>query len=186
MIGIFLQNLALQGQGADVSGLGYLAPILVFLLVVLVLALILKKTKVIGENPWMTMFISLIMAIIFVTANNIRELILNVIPWFAVLLIALFFILLLTTFVSADNVPKKLLVWAFLIAMIFVFFFSGVKVYASTLGSYIPGPYYGQDADPQVLLFFDWFYSPGIIGAFWLIMATVVVGGILIKFGGKK
>ena len=186
MKSIFLQNLVLRGQQADISALGYLAPILVFLLVVLVLSLVLKKTKILGENPWMIMFISLIIAFVFATISNVKELVLNVIPWFAVLLIALFFILLLTTFASADNVPKKLLVWTFLIAIIFIFIFSGIKVYASTIGSYIPGPFYGQDADPQVLFFLDWFYSPSVIGAFWLILAAAIVGWILIKYSGKK
>ena len=173
-----------QTGQADVSAIGFLGPILAFLVVVIVLTAVLQKSKVLGDNVWVSVFISLFVSAIFVTVTSVRGLLLTVIPWFAVLLIAVFFILVLTTFVSEDGVPKAFLVWLFIIVMVLVFLFAGINIYAGSIGSYVPGPFYGLDADPDLLIFFDWFYSPPVIGAFWLIVAAVVVGWVLIKFSG--
>ena len=183
-----MANSAMQlaNSGADVSAIGFLAPVLVFLIVTIVLTALLKKTKILGENIWVSIFISLFIAAIFVAFDSLRELLLSVIPWFAVLLIALFFILILTTFACSDGVPKKFLLWFFLIGIIVVFLVAGIKVFGGSISSYVPGPYYGYNANPQLFLFFDWFYSPQILGAFWLIVAAITVSWVLIKFSGGK
>ena len=187
MIGIYLQSLVREttsAQGADVSAVSFLGPILVFLVVVIVLTAILTKIKILGENIWVNVFVSLFIAGIFVVVDSIRDFLLNVIPWFAVLLMAIFFILVLATFINADDVPGKFLIWVFLIVMIVVFVIVGVKVFAGSVVSYLPGNYYSHDADPEVLVFTNWFYSPSIFGAFWLIITAIVVSIVLVKFGG--
>jgi len=163
MLGIFLQTATRQ---ADVSAIGFLGPILVFLIVFIVLTAVLQKLEILGENVWVSLFVSLFVSAIFVTITSIRELLLTAIPWFAVLLIALFFILALVKFMGQDEVIGKGLGWFFVIVLVLVFVFAGIKIYAASIGSYIPGPNYGVDADPDLIFFFDWFYSPPVIGAF--------------------
>jgi len=171
--------------GADVSAVAVLAPILAFLVVVIVLTAILNKSKILGDNIWISVFVSLFIAAIFVTFTSVRDLLLTAIPWFAVLLMALFFILVLTGLMGkTEDIAGKGLGWFFVIVLIAVFLIAGIKVYASTIGVYVPGPFYGFDGDPQILAFTDWFYSPPVIGAVGLIIAAVAVSFVLIKFSG--
>ena len=84
------------GQVADVGGLGFLAPVLAFLIVAIILGALLKKTEILGNNPWTSLIVALGISAIFVSVASIRSLVLDVIPWFAVLLLMLFFLLVLT------------------------------------------------------------------------------------------
>jgi len=121
---------ATTSAGADVSMIGQLAPVFAFIIVFVLAFALIKKSKILGEHVIFDLLISFIIAIVFASVTGVREIVLSVIPWFAVLLIALFFVLILTTFACADDVPKKFLVWLFLILMIVVFLIAGIKVFA--------------------------------------------------------
>jgi len=169
---------------ADVSVVTYFAPILAFFIVFVLMYALLNKTKVIGENTWILLFVSFIIATIFVTAGSVSQVLLNVIPWFAILVVALFFILLLSGFVGEIDAIRKGVNWFFVILLVLVFIISGVKVFSHTLSPYLPGPYFGAgDADPQVLFFLDWLYTPRIIGAVLLLGLAALVSWVLVKYG---
>ncbi len=172
-----------SAQTADVSSVTYFAPIVSFLIVFMVIFLLLRKTKVLGENnPFIDVFVSLLVAVVFVTAASVRQVVLNVVPWFAVLIMALFFILLIAGFIGKTDMIGKGVGWGFVVLLIIIFLVAGIKVFAGTLGAYIPGPYYGSGGDQELYYFFDWFYSPRVIGAFLLVVAAVVTSFILVKF----
>lgn len=178
MVGIFYQVAV-----ADVSAVTYFAPILAFMVVFALMFALLKKSKLLGENTFIQIFISFLIATIFVIAGSVRQVVLNVIPWFAVLLLALFFILMLAGFIgkSEDFIGKKM-GWLFIAALIFIFIISGVKVFSGVLWPYLPGPAFGSGAsDPELLFFLSWLYSPRVVGALLLIGAAALTSWVLVR-----
>lgn len=173
---------------ADVSAFVYFAPILAFLIVFAIMLAILNKTKLLGENIYIQLFFSFVIATIFVTATSVRQLVLNVVPWFAVLLIALFLLMALVGFMGdgGKGIIGKGVGWVFVILLIIIFLVSGVKVFSSTVGPYIPGSPTAGTGDPTLTTFFDWLYSPQVTGAFLLIIVAALVSWVLVKSGGMK
>ena len=76
----------------DLSGFSFFIPIFAFLLVVIVVYSLLKKLDILGDNEWALFAVAIVIGIVFVTSVGVRSVVENVIPWFALLLIALFFI----------------------------------------------------------------------------------------------
>lgn len=104
----------------EVSGFSYWLPALVFLLVFIVCYAVLAKLKLTGENKVVHIIVSFIIAIIFLTFTSTRDLVIQSTPWFAVLLILVFFVLLLAGFTqkSLDVIMKPWLAW--IVVIIFV------------------------------------------------------------------
>ena len=172
---------------ADVSAFVYFAPILAFLVVFAIMLAILHKTKLLGENMYIQLFFSFVIATVFVTATSIRQLVLNVLPWFAVLIIALFLMMALIGFMGkTDAMVGKGFAWVFVVLLILIFLVSGVKVFSSSIGPYIPGSPTAGTGDPTLTNFFDWLYSPRVAGAFLLLIVAALVSWVLVKSGGMK
>lgn len=104
----------------EASGFSYWLPALVFLLVFIVCYAVLAKLKLTGENKLVHVIVSFVIALIFLTFTSTRDLIIKSAPWFAVLLIVVFFVLLLAGFTqkSLDVVMKPWLAWV--VVIIFV------------------------------------------------------------------
>lgn len=176
-------------MAADVSSFTYFAPILVFLIVFAIMIALLHKTKLVGENMYIQVFLSFVIATIFITASSARQLVLNVVPWFAVLLIALFLIMGLVGFIggkSTENMVGSTVGWVFIVLLIIVFLVSGVKVFSNSLGPYLPDATYEEveNANPNLVNFFSWLYSPRVKGFLLLIAVAAVVTWVLVKTGG--
>ena len=162
-------------MAADLSFLTYFAPILAFLLVFVVSFAVLSKTKLIGENSFLQSFISLIIAAIFVASAGVRDLVLNIVPWVAFLIVSLVFVMILLKF-SEGNVEfiQKGIGIIFIIAVFIVFIISGYVVFSDTLAPYLPGTT-ATGGDTFALEFFDWLFSARVIGA----ISIIVVGGLV-------
>ena len=107
---------------AEISSITYFAPIAAFLIVFVIAYAILSKIEILGDNKWVNLFISLFIATLFVSMAGAREYIQTVVPWFAVLLVSLVFILVLTGVVGKDaEFMKKGIGIAFVIALGLVF-----------------------------------------------------------------
>jgi|SRR3989338_457026 len=174
---------------ADLSSFVYFAPVLAFLVVFGIMIALLHKTKLLGDSLAINIFISFVIASIFISVSGVRSLVLNVIPWFAVLLIALFLIMVLVGFMgkaSSEAVIGKGMAWVFVVLLIIIFLVSGIKVFSSTLAPYLPSATYGDvvDGDPNLVYFFSWLYSPRVKGFFLLIGVAALVTWILVKKGG--
>ena len=165
----------------DVSAITYFAPILSFLIVFVLMFALLAKTKILGEEKFIQLFVSFLIATIFVTAASVRQLVLDVIPWFAVFLVALFFILVLAGFVGKGDLVGKKLGWFFIVLVIALFLISGIKIFSSTFAPYLPGSSYGLGGDTDVLFFTDWLYSARVLGAILLIGVAALVSWVLVK-----
>ena len=166
---------------ADISAIAYFAPILSFLLVFVLMFAVLAKTKTIGEEKFIQLFVSFIIATIFITAAGVRQLVLDVVPWFAVFTIALFFILILAGFMGKTKLIGKGTGWFFIVLIIVVFIISGIKIYSTTFTPYFPGNSYGSGGDSNILYFTDFLYSTRFLGAILLLGVAALVSWVLVK-----
>lgn len=147
----------------DLTPLAYFIPIISFLLVFVIIYALLAKTKILGENQFIQLLVSFLVAVIFVTAINVRQYIETITPWFAVLVIALFFILVLIGF--SGKVPEgfqKGIGVIFIILLIVIFIVAGIKVFYYYLSPFLP-------------------LNSSVIGTALLIIIAVLVSWVLVK-----
>ncbi|MDO8460694.1 MAG: hypothetical protein Q7S74_06295 [Nanoarchaeota archaeon] len=167
---------------ADVSSIAYFAPIAAFLLVFLVVYAILVKSKILGENKLLNLFVSLFLATMFVAFASARQYVQTIVPWFAVMLVALFLVLILVGLVGKPSeFMNKGIGIAFVVLLGLVFLISALFVFSNVFISLLPGPGYGMNADPKLMYFLDWLYSPRIAGTLLIIIISVAVSWVLVK-----
>ena len=163
----------------DVSGISYFLPIISFLLVFILVYAVLAKTKLL-DNKWVNLFISFLLATIFISAVGPREYIVNIGAWFAVFIVSLLLILLLLGLIGKDmNFIHKGIGVAFVIMLILMFVVSAIVVFSDSLGPFLPWSYGGGSAEAQKIT--DWLYSTRIIGAILLVAVSAIVSWILVR-----
>ena len=113
----------------DISGLNFFMPVFSFLLVFVIVYALLAKFKIIGESKWILVFVSFIVAIIFMSFSSLKLYVESIIPWFVVLLIIVFLVLIMGFFTSKDWVPKSWFAWIFIIILIIIFLISAIRVF---------------------------------------------------------
>ncbi|MEM4230702.1 MAG: hypothetical protein QXF25_02405 [Candidatus Pacearchaeota archaeon] len=120
-------------MAVNVLGLLYFMPIFSFLFVFVIVYALLKKTQVLGDNDFMNALVGVIVATAFITASSARTYVETITPWFAVLIVAMFFILAVIGFSQQkiEGAIGKNIMIGFVFVLILVFFFSGVKVFSS-------------------------------------------------------
>lgn len=109
----------------DLSGISYFLPIFSFVLIFVVVFAILRKTKMLGDNNFIMAMVSLVLAVIFISFSDVRSYIEAVSPWFVVLVIAMFFVLVLGGFLLAKDITaiaRPATAWVFiaLLALVFI------------------------------------------------------------------
>ncbi|HLC53212.1 MAG TPA: hypothetical protein VJK03_01595 [Candidatus Nanoarchaeia archaeon] len=164
-------------MAADVSAITYFAPIAAFFVVFLVVFAVLFKSRMLGESKWLGLFVSFVIAALFVSAAGVRRYVEVITPWFGALLVSLFFILVLLGLIGVkhEGLSKGLGI-IFLIVAILVFLISGIVVFSDTLAPWLPGSpeSYGNPVS-------DVIYSPPVIGAVVLIILAALVSIVLVK-----
>jgi len=167
---------------ADATAIAYFAPIWAFLIVFIIMFALLTKSKILGESRWLNLFISFVIASIFISAAGVQQYVLTVVPWMAVLVLSLFFILLLIGFIGkdADFMNSKMGIVVVIVAIV-VFVVSGIKVFYSIISPYLPGSLSVVDADPNTLMLFDWLFSGPVLGAILLLVLSGLVSWVLVK-----
>ncbi len=153
-------------MAVDLSFFGYFAPIIAFLIVFTVSFAVLLKIKIFGEHRAGLLFISFLIATLFVSFAGTLTFVQTVVPWFAVLLLSFAFILVLVGF--AGNVPKGFhtgLSVFFIVALLLVFLVSGIVVFS--------------DSVPVYLL--DIVGSSRVVGAVVLLIVAGIASAVLLK-----
>ena len=107
--------------------------------------------------------------------------VLDVIPWFAVFVVALFCILALAGFIGKGDLIGKGVGWVFIILVIALFVISGVKIFSIAFTPYLPGPSYGTGGNSDILYFTDFIYSARFLGAALLLGVAALVSWVLVK-----
>jgi hypothetical protein len=167
---------------ADLSFITFLSPILVFFLVAALIGALLMKMEILGKNVWLNVFIGIFIAAIFLSAVSLQKYVLTIVPWFATILVALFFVLLVLGLAGKDAAfLGKATGIIFFIAMLFVILVAGIVIFSDYIIPYLPWGYGYNRGDPAALGFFSWLYSPRVAGAVLLIVAAVIVAWILVR-----
>jgi hypothetical protein len=168
---------------ADLSSVAYIMPLLAFLLVFIVTFAILAKTKLLGANSFLHLFLSFLIAIVFVLAPSAQQITLFSVPWIAVLVVMIFIIILILTFVrgNIDDLVKNPAV-AIIIALVVlgIFVMAAINVFSPIIAPYLPGAseagLTGQQAVSK-----HFFTSPAVIGAVILLIIAAITSWILTK-----
>jgi hypothetical protein len=115
----------------DISGIFFFMPIISFLFIFLVVWSILVKTKILGESSWVNLFVGLIMATIFISFSSLDLYVRTIVPWFVVLFICVFLVLLLGGLATKDlsKFMGNWLGWVSIILLVIIFLVSAIKVF---------------------------------------------------------
>ena len=150
-------------MAVDLSGIGYFNPIFTFVLVVVVIFAILNRTKIIGESSPIQAIVALVLGLIFASVTDVRNYMESVIPGFAVIVIALFFVIFLAAFGLKDMgaIMKPWLVWVFIGILAIVFIYQGYYHLN------IPG----NDAYVSIS---DWLHEGKVAGGLWLLIFAAI------------
>ncbi len=119
-------------MAADITPIFWFIPILSFLFVWIIVYALLTNTKVLGENSIINGFIGLIMAIIFISFSSLQFYVETIIPWFVVLVICVFLMLLLTGFSHGkiENIMnKKFFGWVVVLLLVSIFLIAAIRVF---------------------------------------------------------
>jgi len=88
---------------ASVSVINYFMPIFAFLLVFIVIYALLFKTKVLGENQPVMLFISFILSSFFIVQASLVEFVKFTSAWFSVIIIGVFFLIAILGFLPGKE-----------------------------------------------------------------------------------
>jgi hypothetical protein len=126
---------------ADISGLMYFMPLFSFLFIFVIIYAILVKTKILGENNFANILVSFIIGIIFATTAGTREYVEAVTPWFVVLAVAIFFILIIIGMSQkkAEDIIKPGFIWFFIVLVLVIFFIAASNVFSSVMAPFWQG-----------------------------------------------
>jgi len=149
----------------DLSSFADFLPIFSFLIVLLVVYAVLHKTGIFG-GKFIQAVIAILMAVIFITFRGGREYLENVVPWFAILIVCLFFVLVLMAFIGKDvSSLGKGIGMFFVIVLILVFVISAIVVFSGDVSS----------------LYDRLRESSRVYGAVVLIIVASLVGWVLVR-----
>jgi hypothetical protein len=88
---------------ASVSVINYFMPIFAFLLVFIVIYALLMKTKVLGENQPVMLFISFILSSFFIVQASLVEFVKFTSAWFSAIVIGVFFLVAILGFLPGKE-----------------------------------------------------------------------------------
>jgi hypothetical protein len=122
---------------ASVSAIGYFLPIFAFLFVFVVAYAMLKKTEVLGDNDFVALLISFILASFFIVQASLVEFVQFTTGWFGVGIIGLFFLMVMIAFLPGDSpkifFEKKWFGWVIFGIMIIFFIVSAGYVFETAI-----------------------------------------------------
>lgn len=155
-------------------------PLWSFFVVFIICFVAIEKTKVI-EQKWVNVLVSFLVSTIFIVAVGPSDYILTVIPWFAVLIVGVFLVLVLMGFLGKDiDFMKKGVGVGFVVVMILIFIISAIYVFSSFFGSLLPWNS-GAGTNSDLLKFTHWLFTARVGGAILLLGLGAVVSWILVK-----
>ncbi len=167
----------------DVTGVQYFVPLVTFLLVFLVTLALFMKLKVFS-NLFLEIFISFLIAILFISFVGPQKWVQSVTPAIAILIISAFFVLLLAgMFGKGMSGMTTGMGIIFVVIAFIIFIVSAFVVFSGSISSYLPGGNVAE-ADPNVNLFTDWLFSSRVGGGILLLIVSALVAWVLVKVKG--
>ncbi len=116
-------------MAVDITGLYFFMPVFSFLFVFVVVYAVLAKTKILGDEK-VNLLVSFVMAIIFMNFSSMQLYVETVLPWFVVLLVCVFLILLIAGFsTKLENITKPGFGWFIVGVLVIIFLIAAIRVF---------------------------------------------------------
>ena len=165
----------------DISGIYFFMPVISFLFVFLIVWAVLTKTKLLGDTGFINLFVSFIMAIIFMSFSSLDLYVQTIIPWFIVLFIMVFLVLLIAGLSTKDlsKIMSTKFAWAVIAILLVIFLVAAIKVFNPVLHpDLIVTSGEGTSLVEQIR------YAAGgtVFGTILLIIIAGIVSWVLVKF----
>jgi hypothetical protein len=109
----------------SLAAINTVMPVISFLFIFILVYALLVKTKVLGENIWVSLFLSLIIAAFFIVNVNLVEFTQMNVSWFVVFIVCLFMIILMLSFIGKDATDffvKNTKIAGVLVALVIIMF----------------------------------------------------------------
>ncbi len=158
-------------------------PVLAFLFIFIVCYALFSKTKVLGGDDTTNVFVSFLIALIFMLNPPATKFTLATVPWIGVLLFVLLFVLVILVFVRGkidDLVKSQVVAFILVAAVLLVFLGAAINVFGPLVYMLSTGSI--ETAATGTGL--DLLMNPTIIGAIILIAIAGVTYYLLV--GGEK
>jgi hypothetical protein len=164
----------------DISGLFFFMPIFSFLFVVLIVFAILAKTKILGDSKWIIALTSFIVAVVFMSFSSADLYIRTIIPWFVVLMVVVFLVLLIALFSTKawDKIMSPAFAWVIVGILILIFLIAAIRVFNPVLHPDL-GVTSGQGT--SFLEQIKDFMSGGVAGSILLLIVAVIVAWVITR-----
>lgn len=162
----------------DVSFIIYFAPILAFLIVLVIVFAVLNKTEVLGKNLFIQWLLAFVVAAVFVAFAGTRDYVLTIVPWFGVLIVCAVILLIMMNFTESPSFLKTGIGVLVVIAALLIFLVSAFFLFSHQMAQYLPGASGGNGDLKDVL---NWLYSSRVLGAVLLIIIGGIVSWILVR-----
>ena len=158
----------------NISSLFFFMPVISFLFVFVVVFAILAKTKVLGDGR-VNIIVSFIMAIIFMNFSSLDLFVRTITPWFIVLLVCLFFVLVIIGFSVGNDIMKKMVTtrfgWVVVAILIIIFLIAAIRVFNPVF-------------HPSLIVTSGGEGSPGIVWQIRQMLDSQVMGSIILLIIG--
>ena len=115
----------------DISGIFFFMPVFSFLFVFLIVYAVLARTKLLGDSGFVNFFVSFIMAIIFMSFSSLDLYVQTIIPWFIVLFVMVFLVLLVAGLSTKElsKIMTTKFAWVIIVILIIIFLIAAIKVF---------------------------------------------------------
>ena len=115
----------------DITGIYFFMPVFSFLFVFLIIYAILIKFKILGDSQFVNLLVSFIISIFFMSFSGVDLYVRTLIPWFVVLLVCVFLVLLIGGFASGklETIQTKYTMWVAVGILIAIILIVSIKVF---------------------------------------------------------
>jgi hypothetical protein len=157
-------------------------PVFSFLFVFVIIYAILFKTKIIGESKFILLLVSFIISIVFMSVSSLELYIRTIMPWFVILFVAVFLILLIAGLATKklDDMMTNKFAWGFIIVLIVIFVIAAIKVFNPVFHPDL-GIASGGEGTSMIQQIREYFGTSKVIGSILLIIVAVAVSWILAR-----
>lgn len=165
----------------DISGLQFFMPVFSFLFVFVIIYAILAKTNVIGNSKFIHVLVSFIISIVFMSVSSMNLYVLEIIPWFAVLIVIVFLVLVIAGFSTKklDNIMTPTFAWVAIAVLIIIFLIAAIKVFNPVLH---PELGITSGDNPGILgQLSDFVTSSSVAGSIILLIIVAIVAWVITK-----
>lgn len=164
----------------NISGLLFFMPVFSFLFVFLIIFALLTKTKVVGESKFILVLISFIISIIFMSFSSAELYIRTILPWFVVLMVIVFLVLVIAMFSTKawDKIFTPAFAWVIVGILILMFLIAAIYVFNPV---FHPGLGITSGQGTSMIEQIRGYLDGGVAGSILLLVVAIVVAWVVTK-----